>query len=300
MKQRRSAKGFDVMNLLESSYLLSFSDSGRIPIYHFSRLFPVSLLPHSTIISTGNFNFVAMASTRHPTRPLELHTAIAAHLSFPDILNLKYTNRYLSALIPPLAHSELLEAEKTPLSSFARGTGILSTPEYYACKDCLRLRPKSKFADNMTKGGRGCKGSTAFTRFCLDCGLNPKPGTTRYTRGSIILVGGRKFVLCAECVRFKPAVAKSVVDKRRCHDCWDRTQAFQLGLDELARKRERREHRAAARVEREERHKRMKRIWGSSQSSDEDSESETASDRMFRLVQGEADWYMNSPGPGSD
>ena len=114
------------------------------------------------------------------------------------------------------------------------------------------------------------------------------------------MVGGRTFVLYAECVRFKPRVAKSVVDKRRCHDCWDRTQAFQRRLDELARERERREHREAARVEREERHKRIKVIWGSSQSSNEDSESETASDRMFRLVQEEADWYMNSPGPGSD
>ena len=132
---------FYCINLSESSNLLSFSDSGRIPIYHSSRPFSWSLLPHSTTTSTGNFNFVEMTSTQLPPRPLELldlpteiHMAIAAYFSVPDILNLKNTTRYLNALMPPLTHSELLDAEDTLFSSFAWGKDILSTPDYYACK----------------------------------------------------------------------------------------------------------------------------------------------------------------------
>ncbi|RYC79551.1 hypothetical protein BFJ63_vAg17567 [Fusarium oxysporum f. sp. narcissi] len=35
----------------------------------------------------------------------------------------------------------------------------------------------------MRKGKRGRNGSRPSSRFCIDCGLNPRPDTTRYTPG---------------------------------------------------------------------------------------------------------------------
>jgi hypothetical protein len=224
--------------------------------------------------------------------PSEIHSAIVNHLSFPDKSNLRRTSHYFHNSIPPATHAELLAAEQLRFSE---------TGDFYACKDCLRLRTNFKFADNMRKGKRGRFGVESDMRFCIDCGIHPKPGTTRYPRGSYLIVMGEAFVLCTVCVRFKPA-ASDKAEKRTCQDCWGRRQSFQRGLEQLERERREREQRARARVEREAYHRRMEDTWGSiyEPSSDGDVRSEMSSERYFNMVQAEANLYMNSPGPGSD
>jgi hypothetical protein len=69
--------------------------------------------------------------------------------------------------------------------------------------------------------------------------------------------------------------------------------AFQRRLDDIAQEKKEREERA--------RHKYHIANWGFDYTdSDGDLRSETASERNYRLVNEEADVYMNSPGPGSD
>ncbi|RJE24052.1 hypothetical protein PHISCL_03588, partial [Aspergillus sclerotialis] len=62
--------------------------------------------------------------------------------------------------------------------------------DLYTCRDCLRLRPRAKFADKMVKKRKAKFAVEAMKRFCVECGINPRPGTTRYTYGSHIVIQG--------------------------------------------------------------------------------------------------------------
>jgi hypothetical protein len=119
------------------------------------------------------------------------------------------TNRHFRALIKPPTHAELLEAETT---GWAEARGLFS------CMDCLRLRRRRKFADAMTKGPKGKRGKEPHKRFCLDCGLNPMPGTTRYSPGSEMKVGGLRYVLCKDCQSYR--IGAGSPGSGLCTRCW--------------------------------------------------------------------------------
>lgn len=145
--------------------------------------------------------------------PTEIHIAIISQLSCPGRPNLKLTNRYFYELVPAPTHPQLLAAED-PIYDGEDP----DTLKFLTCRDCLRLRPSYKFSDNMRKGRMGGMRSHAHKRFCLDCFVNPKPGTTRHAKGMYVEVMGEGFVLCRDCVQFGPVRAEQA-DKRRCAGC---------------------------------------------------------------------------------
>jgi hypothetical protein len=140
--------------------------------------------------------------------PLELQEDIIGCLDVPSKLCLRLVSLYFKSLIPRSPHSDLLVAEKTAWG-IRRGL--------YTCMDCTRLRPSHFFADAMKKGSKGRNGKEPQKRFCIDCGLKPKWGTTRYSPGTEIEVEGRRRVWCKDCRRVSDTVA--CAGSGLCEDC---------------------------------------------------------------------------------
>ncbi|PLB44523.1 hypothetical protein P170DRAFT_430405 [Aspergillus steynii IBT 23096] len=142
--------------------------------------------------------------------PTELHLMIIKFLIFPDIIHLKLTCTYFNAIIPRLNHAALMEAEET---DFAACNYI------FACRYCLRLRPRSEFADRMIHRRRGRYGREAGKRFCIECGLQPRAGWPRYGPGAQIIIKGAPYVICLSCREF--AIGMRDGDGRVMGECWD-------------------------------------------------------------------------------
>lgn len=145
--------------------------------------------------------------------PPEIHLIITKKLSFPDNINLKVTNRYFYNLIKQPSHQELLEAES---SQYALHHGL------FASMDCVRLLPAVKFADTMRTKKKRKGGLESHRRFCVRCGMNPKPMTGRYSPGSRIVTHGNVQVICIRCRKLKKGVADGTVN--HCEDCWNRVK----------------------------------------------------------------------------
>lgn len=103
------------------------------------------------------------------TLPNEIQNEIINLLDNFNWLVLRTTNKHFREMIS-FTPSDLVKAEEAP---FPREKDL------YGCFDCLRLRRAAHFADNMRNRKQRKGGSYASGRFCLDCGLNPLPRTTR-------------------------------------------------------------------------------------------------------------------------
>src|SRR5436190_2212968 len=143
--------------------------------------------------------------------PTELQLWIIDVCDIPSKLALRMTNHHFRALIRRPTHADLLAAEKTPWGE---------DRDLFSCMDCLRLRRRCNFADAMTKGPKGKQGKEPQKRFCLYCGLNPKPRTTRYSLGSEVKVGGERFVFCKACKRYDRGGGQA--GSGLCILCWTR------------------------------------------------------------------------------
>lgn len=129
----------------------------------------------------------------------ELHLAIISFLpGFKDangdrdlaLLQLRRTNRYFRSLVPPPTHDDLLSLELA-----------LCKYSVYACKFCLCLQPKTKFASAMLKGKTGINGGARDRRFCAECGFDTTVvgSSQRYCAGTRACVDGVNWVWCKRC-----------------------------------------------------------------------------------------------------
>lgn len=223
--------------------------------------------------------------------PLELQNQIIQELAFPDVVFLKMTCSHFYAVVKPLTHGQFLQAG---ITKFAIRKDI------YACCDRLRLRPASSFADKMLKKKKSRFGQEVDKRFCVECGTHPRLGTTRYTRGSQIVVQDMLFVICIRCEAFKEGAKDGYNNTSECQRCWAKSKAYKEGLRQ--REEEYQRHQERARLKAEQISKRAKRreLLGSDSNSDELPPSPTWSDIEYEMVQAEADLYMNSPKAGSE
>ncbi|PMD47616.1 hypothetical protein L207DRAFT_506605 [Hyaloscypha variabilis F] len=81
---------------------------------------------------------------------------------------------------------------------------------FLSCKDCLRLRPRAEFVDNMRYGSFRPGGSAAGERYCIDCGLKSQvvegrripPRLRKRTR---LKVDDIEWVVCVYCGQFGEA-----------------------------------------------------------------------------------------------
>lgn len=144
--------------------------------------------------------------------PTELKLLIIQNLELVDQICLKMTCQTFNNLIPRLDMPQLLEVE---LSAYGTQEG----KERYACKDCLRLLPKTAFGDQMVKGKKGKNGTYRENRFCVQCGINPRPGTTRYSRGACIERQGEHFVVCLRCAQYERGAVEGLCKLAVCHGC---------------------------------------------------------------------------------
>jgi hypothetical protein len=220
--------------------------------------------------------------------PIEILLIIAQYLDAFSLIWLQRSCRLFREIIPSPTHLELIEAEKAHF-------GIEN--DLYACRDCLRLRPRAKFADNMVKRQKAKWGDNSTERWCVECGLNPRLGTNRYTAGNIITILGEPNVICLKCREFRQAASENGRPLFVCQVCRRSTRAIE---ERAEADRERRE-RARLRAEQAARRARRREVWGSASDSDDIIRpSPTSSEEYMDMVQAEAAMYMNSPGPGSD
>ncbi|QKX62543.1 uncharacterized protein TRUGW13939_09704 [Talaromyces rugulosus] len=221
--------------------------------------------------------------------PTEIHQLIAQYLDFPSLMQLRMICQYFHELIPRLSVNQMLEVE---VSAF----GIRK--DLYTCRDCLRLRPRAKFADNMVRKKKARSAIDAGKRFCVDCGINPREGTTRYTRGSLIIIQGEQYVICQSCGAFGDAAVDGDSGMPECKRC----RLFSRAIEQRTEENRARQERARLRDEQRMRRARRRELWGSDYEYSEDDipQSPTWSEIQMGMIQSEADTYMNSPKPGSD
>lgn len=168
--------------------------------------------------------YIASSSSILLSLPVELQLWIVSVCDIPSKLTLRMVNQHFRALINPPTHAELLEAEKT---SWAEARAL------FTCMDCRRLRLRCKFADAMTKGPKGKRGKEPQKRFCLDCGLNPKPGMLRYSPGSEMKVVGERFALCRKCRNYD--LAGGSAGSGLCVTCWNNSVSWKLRITAMMR-----------------------------------------------------------------
>lgn len=243
-----------------------------------------------TLLAAGCRTYIMSASSLI-TLPAELQEQIIQELAFPDNIFLGMTCRYFYTILKPPTHEQLLSAENTEFTI---------REDIYACRDCLRLRRASRFADNMTKKKRRRSGLESYNRFCVECGLKSGPGNTRYTRGSRIMIKGVCHVICIRCGQFKEG-SDDNNGLSECETCGARKRAF----NEELKRREEQFQKARLRAERIAERERRRKFWGSDNGSsawneEQLDDSSAWNEEQLAMVQAEADCYMNSPGPGSD
>ncbi|CAG8299373.1 unnamed protein product [Penicillium nalgiovense] len=220
--------------------------------------------------------------------PTEILLIIAHHLDAFSLIWLQRSCQLFRGTIPSPSHQELMEAEITQF-------GFQN--DLYACLDCLRLRTRAKFADNMVKRKKAKLRDNATQRWCVDCGLKPRPGTNRYTVGNIITILEKPYVICLECREFREGASENGKSLAVCRVCRRFTRAIEERVEADRARRER----ASLRVEQAERRARRREAWGSDSDSDEIiPPSPTPSEKYMNMIQAEAAMYMNSPGAGSD
>ena len=150
-----------------------------------------------------------MADQLFQTLPREIFDLISNDLDFLDLHSLRLTCLYFHKLIPTHTHVELLGAETT-------------IPGLLTCVGCTRLRPTTKFGDEMVKELMAAGKNKAPERFCLECGRRPLPGLHRYGPGSRWREAGVPYVRCARCNEISQRLQDLVV---RCGPCQARFES---------------------------------------------------------------------------
>ncbi|OJD25928.1 hypothetical protein ACJ73_02704 [Blastomyces percursus] len=150
--------------------------------------------------------------------PAEILHIIAQNLDAFSLIRLRSSCRDLRESIPSLPIGRLIEAERTEFGT---------QNDLYACRDCLRLRPRANFADKMVKKSKSKWGYNDVDRWCVDCGINPRPGTNRYTRGNHIVILGEPHGICLRCRQFK----RGALIDGKCHVC--RPSIVETGLQDV-------------------------------------------------------------------
>lgn len=146
-------------------------------------------------------------------------------------------------------------------------SGFGKQKDLYTCRDCLRLRSKARFADNMVKKKKARSAVDAGKRFCVDCGIHPRHGTTRYTRGSHILIQGEQYVVCRSCGTFSDAAVEGGRNMSECQRC----RSFSRAIEQRTEEYRARQERANIRAEQSMRRARRREILGSDyEDSDDD------------------------------
>jgi hypothetical protein len=149
----------------------------------------------------------------------ELHLAIMSYLpGLKDaededdlaLLQLRRTNCYFRNLVPPPTHSDLLSLE----SALFKGS-------VYACKFCLCLQSKTKFASAMLKGKTGANGKARDRRFCAECGFDTTVvgQSQRYCPGTRAYVSGVDWIWCKHCKLVKKSEEARSVCVGLCKAC---------------------------------------------------------------------------------
>jgi len=156
------------------------------------------------------------SSVRKPTLT-NLHPYIQALIihylaqdAWLDKYSLRATCRRFCALIGPPRPDGFDRYQWTHLKS-----------SFLSCKDCLRLRHRTEFVDDMRYGTFRPGGPSARERYCIDCGLSPQfaegrripPRLRKRTR---LRVDGVEFVVCVYCEQFGEAPASEETWFRDC------------------------------------------------------------------------------------
>lgn len=190
--------------------------------------------------------------------PTEILHMIAYYLDAFSLIWLQRSCRLFRDLIPSPTHLALIEAEVTEFGY---------QNDLYACRDCLRLRPRAKFGDNMVKKKKAKWMDKRWNRWCVDCGINPRPGTNRYNAGNLIVILGEPYVICPRCRQFRAAASENGKPLPVCETC----RRFTRTIEERQEADRARQERARLRAEQAERRAKRREVYGSSGSDTDES-----------------------------
>jgi hypothetical protein len=163
--------------------------------------------------------------------PSDIHESIISHLGFPEKPLLRMTCRHFQILIRPMTHAEIFGIDRRTCGGAERHPDMIQK-DFFGCKECLRLRPKFKFADKMRRFKKGKWGKEPGKRFCVDCAIKPSKdgsGPAPYRPGTSVAILGVLHALCLDCGLFKK---ESMNWKLRmyCREC---SQKYEAGPREL-------------------------------------------------------------------
>ena len=134
----------------------------------------------------------------------ELQNLIFKHLHPSAAARLRQTNHYFNSSVDiPISavFDYLQEKELWPTHSYD-----------FACFICLRLKSRFSFDKNQTRLKRGTWGDSSRERFCVDCGIKAR----KYSPTSIIVIGGKKLLLCRHCETLQGGFCEAC---RICDSC---------------------------------------------------------------------------------
>ncbi|EXK76343.1 hypothetical protein FOQG_18910 [Fusarium oxysporum f. sp. raphani 54005] len=209
--------------------------------------------------------------------PSEIQNTIIDLLDIFDRLILRTTSRHFRRIIS-ISIDDLLTAEQ---ALFSCETDLLG------CYDCLCLRRAACFADNVRKGKRGRWGNKYSSRFCIDCGLNPRSVTTRYNRDNTIVIGGKQFMTCW-CEKHG-IVPKDSFNENRwvCITCWEPVARRRRAREREQQNIQYQQEKAAKAKARAERRARLRDLgWAGSEIEDMVSESTISDEDTWSVYSG--------------
>jgi hypothetical protein len=181
-----------------------------------SSLTPEFSLPGYTALDYSNSNthsIMATSTTNSPPKttlppwslmnlPPELHLEIIDQLRVIcdrddndvalSVQALRLTSRHFHRLIPALDHATLDRIQDTDFAI---------EHHLYACRLCVRLRPRSEFDDRMIKYSY-----IHEHRTCADCAFKPLDKGGEYAFGTKVKVGTEWVVRCVWCREVKRGV----------------------------------------------------------------------------------------------
>jgi hypothetical protein len=144
--------------------------------------------------------------------PRELLHEITLQLDYPTRIALGQCNRYLMASASPQTCST---EEKRAFVRMAE-----SFPQHatnLGCYRCLRVLPRSNFADKQIRKSRGKGNSQGCQRFCFSCALE----ASIYCPGSRVTKDGIELWVCYRCRKPKAGWCA------RCRECAECLRLYQ-------------------------------------------------------------------------
>ncbi|OJJ66822.1 hypothetical protein ASPBRDRAFT_187457 [Aspergillus brasiliensis CBS 101740] len=130
----------------------------------------------------------------------ELQIQVIEYLDYPSLVVLSQTNQYFRSII----QVQIPTTTEQKLSYLFSAENWKKNKKSFACSQCLKLRPRNKFANKQVKREYRKKFAQCSLRYCLQCG---PPRVKRRKKAAMCIDG---------CVFFTLAVSFDMILSMGC------------------------------------------------------------------------------------